>query len=97
DKEKIMFKRFRLLAVLVLFMMICSNAAVAQEQTETILKGKVAQVAEDGSYIFIDETKLMISEDMKDYMNMEAGDEVEVTIEEVDGVKTVIEYEYVDL
>ncbi|MFH1093086.1 MAG: hypothetical protein V1739_02890 [Candidatus Omnitrophota bacterium] len=92
-----MFKRIKLLAGLVICMMVFVNIVAAQEQTETMLKGKVTQVAEDGSYILINEAKLMIGEGVKDYMDIEAGDEVEVTIEEVDGVKTVVDYEYVDM
>jgi hypothetical protein len=71
-----------------------TDTATAADQTT--VKGAITQVAEDGSSLVINGETLAIDPDLKDYMNIEAGDNVELVVKTVDGKKVVTDFDYVD-
>ncbi|MBU1086109.1 MAG: hypothetical protein KKD05_01165 [Candidatus Omnitrophica bacterium] len=73
------------------------NLATAQEDMEISVKGVVSQVAEDMSSLVINNETIMIDPELKDYMNIEAGDSVELIVNTVDGKKVIVDFDYIDL
>ncbi|MBU1043300.1 MAG: hypothetical protein KJ915_02745 [Candidatus Omnitrophica bacterium] len=61
------------------------------------IKGVVTSVAEDMSSLMINDQTIMIDPELKDYMNIEAGDSVELIVNTVDGKKVVVDFDYIDL
>jgi len=92
-----MIKRFLVAAGIIMCIVFCAHFLSAEEGTETILQGTIQEVAEDGSYIMMNDEKMMIGDELLGYTNMEAGDEVELTIEEINQQKVVISFDYIDL
>ena len=58
------------------------------------ISGVVDEVAQDGSYVVVSGNKIMIPMDMVEYFNIEKGDQVEVIVEEVNGVVQAVDYDY---
>lgn len=73
------------------------NMAAAQEDEGMGVKGVVTEVAEDGSFLVINDETLMIDPELQDYMNIESGDSVELIVKTVDGKKVVMDFDYIDL
>ncbi|MFH1062857.1 MAG: hypothetical protein V1747_08275 [Candidatus Omnitrophota bacterium] len=66
------------------------------EAAEATIKGVISEVAEDGSTLVINNETLTIDQELRDYMNIEAGDSVELTVKTVDGKKVVVDFDYVE-
>jgi len=92
-----MIKRFLAVAGIVACIVFCAHFLSAEEETANTLKGTVQEVAEDGSYIVINDEKMMIGDGLLGYTNMEAGDEVELVLEEIDQQKVVVDFDYIDM
>ena len=70
------------------------NVMAQDDQTRSIT-GTVAEVAQDNSYVILNNEKMVISEEVLEYMNIEAGDEVELIIKETEKGKTVVDFNYI--
>lgn len=73
------------------------DMATTQQDEEITVKGVVTLISEDGSSLVINEETLSIDPDLREYINVEAGDSVELIVKMVDGKKVVIDFDYIDL
>ena len=90
-----MVKRILAAMVIVLLVSCLAGSANAQEENIKLIKGVVQEVAADGSYLILNDQKMLIDEEIAEYMNMEAGDEVEVSVEETGQGITIMDFNYI--
>ncbi|MBI4846604.1 MAG: hypothetical protein HY810_09100 [Candidatus Omnitrophica bacterium] len=92
-----MGKKFIVYLLAVVMVMGIASVSFSQENKENQenkIVGIVQEVAEDGTYVIVDGKKVSISEEVKDYNNMEQGDEVELIIEETQNGPVVVDFNY---
>jgi hypothetical protein len=89
-----MIKKISVLLVMVMVLSLLSANVFAQEDDKNMITGTVEEVAEDGSYIILDGQKMMVDSELLEYMNMEAGDEVELVVDETDQGLVVVDFDY---
>ena len=73
-----MFKK-KIISCIVLALVLFAQIGYLHAE-ESKIQGTVESVADDGSYVMVNGEKIMISDDIKDYMDMETGDNVEIII-----------------
>ena len=62
-----------------------------EEAAEVVVSGQVSEIAEDGSYIIIEETKILTPEEFLAGSDLAVGDNLDVVVEETDaGLEAVI-------
>lgn len=76
---------------------VAQDMATTQQDEEITVKGVVTSISEDGSSLVLNEETLTIDPDLREYINVEAGDSVELIVKMVDGKKVVIDFDYIDL
>lgn len=69
--------------------------AFAQEDDSVLLKGKIEQISEDGSYITIDGQKVLTTKELAEEAYFELGDRVEIKAENSQEGLRVLSYEYI--
>ena len=86
----------KLLIVLMAFALVAglTGYSIAQGDEGKVLSGTIEEVADDGSYVILDGQKMIIDPELKEYMNMEAGDEVELLIEKTEQGELVVDFDY---
>lgn len=89
-----MNKKILLLCCSILFLIMSIQVLTVKGEEMQTVEGAVQEVAEDNSYIVINDEKMTVDEEIRDYMTMEVGDEVEVTIEDLDGQKIIRDFNY---
>ena len=69
--------------------------AFAQEDDSVLLKGKIEQISEDGSYITIDGQKVLIAKELVEEAYFELGDNVEIKAENSQEGLRALSYKYI--
>lgn len=73
-----------------------ADTAVAGDvKKEEIVKGVVKKIAEDSSYIMVDETKVLTTKEFLEDSYLEIGDKVEITAEKTDAGLKATNYNYI--
>ncbi|MBN1794853.1 MAG: hypothetical protein JW844_07820 [Candidatus Omnitrophica bacterium] len=72
-----------------------SYAQEAKEGEDVIVEGTVEAIAEDGSYIVVNKTKIMTTPEIVDEAFFELGDTVIITAEKTEAGLNLLDYEYV--
>lgn len=88
-----MFKK-KIVLCIMLALVLCAQTVYIHAE-ETTIQGTVESVAEDGSYVVVNGEQIMISDEIKDYMDMETGDMVEIIVNETDQGKVAVDYNYI--
>ncbi|MDD4182359.1 MAG: hypothetical protein PHT53_00840 [Candidatus Omnitrophica bacterium] len=67
----------------------------AEQPKEEVVKGIIKEIAADGSFIVIDNTKVLTTKEFLDDSYLEVGDNVEVTAEMTDAGLKAKNYNYI--
>lgn len=67
----------------------------AEQPKEEVVKGIIKEIAADGSFIVIDNTKVLTTKEFLDDSYLEVGDNVEVTAEATDAGLNAKNYNYI--
>lgn len=67
----------------------------AEQPKEEVVKGIIKEIAADGSFIVIDNTKVLTTKEFLDDSYLEVGDNVEVTAEATDAGLKAKNYNYI--
>lgn len=90
-----MFKK----SIVVISILVCLAIYVApltaQEDGVKIIKGIVEEVDKDFSYVVLNGQRMIIDAEIKEFVNFEVGDEVELKTEKVGEDTIVLDYEYI--
>lgn len=68
---------------------------MAEQPKEEVVKGIIKEIAADGSYIIIENTKVLTTKEFLDDSYLEVGDNVEVTAEATDAGLKAKNYNYI--
>jgi len=68
---------------------------MAEQPKEEVVKGIIKEIAADGSFIVIDNTKVLTTKEFLDDSYLEVGDNVEVTAEATDAGLKAKNYNYI--
>ena len=82
------------LLVIFLFFATLSGVSFAQDGEEVIVEGMVKEIAEDGSYIIVDETKILTTPEIVEEAFFELNDSVIITVEKTKEGLSLVDYEY---
>ena len=86
----------RILVIMVIFLLAAGYVgSVSAEEDMSLIKGTVQQVAPDKSYVVLNEEKFLIDAEIAEYMNMEVGDDVEVTVSQKEQGKVIMDFNYI--
>ncbi|MFA5008788.1 MAG: hypothetical protein WC546_06165 [Candidatus Omnitrophota bacterium] len=72
-----------------------SQAQAVQQPKEEVIKGIIKEIAADGSYIVVDNTKVLTTKEFIDDSYLEVGDNVEVTAQMTDAGLRAKNYNYI--
>jgi ribosomal protein S1 len=70
-------------------------AASKEANKDNIIKGTVKEIAEDGSYLVVNDTKIAATKEFLDDSYLEVGDKVEITVEKTATGLKATNYNYV--
>lgn len=60
-----------------------------------VIKGTIKEVAEDGTYIIVDDTKISTTKEFLEDSLLETGDKVEIVTEKISGGLKAVDFNYV--
>ncbi|MBN2120876.1 MAG: hypothetical protein JW734_07480 [Candidatus Omnitrophica bacterium] len=83
-----------LLAVSFLLLVNTTGFTQGDPTAKETLNGTLTEIAEDGSYIMLDGTKILVSQDFLDGFYLEVGDKAEIIAERTDQGLQAIDYDY---
>ena len=89
--------RVKTVFFILFFAFFCTGVSMAHDENvgQKSIKGKINEIAADGSYILVDNLKILTSQDFLTESYLEVGDSVEIIAEDTsDGLKA-IDYYYV--
>ncbi|MDD5194589.1 MAG: hypothetical protein PHQ96_02805 [Candidatus Omnitrophica bacterium] len=72
-----------------------STPEPAKTENKNIIKGLVKEVAKDKTYIVVDTTKILTTQEFLDDSYLEVGDKVEITVENTDAGPKAVSYNYI--
>ena len=70
-------------------------AKAAEAVKDEIIKGTIKEIAEDSTYIIVDDTKIATTKELIDDAYFEVGDKVEITVEKTGAGLKAVNYNYV--
>ena len=83
--------------LVICFMLLCLGLSAAEKEAmaQKSVKGEIKEIAEDGSYILVGDSKILTSEDFLDGSYIEVGDNVEVIAEETEQGLKALDYDFI--
>lgn len=82
------------LAILLIIIFTGITFGFAQEDNLVLLKGKIEQIFEDGSYIIVDGQKVLTTKELVEEAYFELGDKVEIKAENTPEGLRILNYKY---
>ncbi|MCF7908604.1 MAG: hypothetical protein K9L86_07040 [Candidatus Omnitrophica bacterium] len=83
------------LTLLLVMILAGTTFAFAQEDDSVLLKGKIEQISEDGSYITVGGQKVLTTKELVEEAYFELGDNVEIKAENSQEGLRALSYEYI--
>ena len=86
--------RVAFLAMFLVFLATGICTAQEEDVAPKSVRGTIKEIARDGSYILVDDSKIITSEDFLTDSYLEVGDKVEITVEDTAQGLKALDYDY---